>query len=76
MQNSNQVTSEESRPHIQWVCSNCGSTNVVLNAEVDWNFDKQRWEVANVLDDGQCKDCQSTVINSVQADSGRITDNA
>lgn len=40
------------------LCSDCGSADVMADAYVEWNDDKQDWEVQNVFEKGAfCNDC-------------------
>jgi hypothetical protein len=41
----------------KWVCSHCGSENVLLDAWAAWNIETQSWELANVFDAAFCEDC-------------------
>ena len=40
------------------VCANCGSDDVLINAAVRWDINRQEYIVANVFDGGHdCGDC-------------------
>jgi hypothetical protein len=40
-----------------WVCSTCGSPNVVSDATATWNVERQEWELGDVCDGEFCEDC-------------------
>jgi len=40
------------------VCSACGSDNVRRDALAVWSVEAQAWELAAVLDCGNCEDCE------------------
>ena len=44
---------------IRYVCKNCGSDSVGRDAFVDWNYETQKWELANFAneDEGFCFQC-------------------
>lgn len=39
------------------VCGSCGSDDVTRDATVRWDIERQRWELSNVLDNGDCNAC-------------------
>ena len=40
-------------------CSGCGSEDVVVRAEVYWDYDRQEWRFSEFLgDDDWCNNCQ------------------
>ena len=43
---------------IRKVCKHCGSINVRADAYVEWNKERQDWEIFTVYDKGSvCEDC-------------------
>jgi hypothetical protein len=46
----------DTEPKIQ-VCVDCGSSNVVRDAEAAWCEEKQEWELSAVLDQSYCRRC-------------------
>lgn len=40
-------------------CTTCGSSDIVADAWVSWDEDKQEWVVYNVFDDYYCNSCES-----------------
>jgi len=43
---------------ITYVCSECGSTDVLLDAFATWNENTQAFEVSNIFDKGHsCNQC-------------------
>jgi ribosomal protein L37AE/L43A len=44
---------------IKYVCKNCGSDSVGRDAFVDWNYETQKWELANFANEheGFCFQC-------------------
>lgn len=43
-----------------YVCEECGSDKITVDASVQWDANKQDWEVCNVYihDRGFCPDCE------------------
>jgi hypothetical protein len=44
------------------VCKVCGSDNVVMDAWVKWNPEKDDWEIDSVHDTAFCYDCEGETI--------------
>lgn len=44
---------------IQFVCENCGSSNVISDTRAQWNVPDQRWIVVGHYDSSECLDCES-----------------
>jgi hypothetical protein len=43
---------------IDYVCTHCGSNDVLVDAYAEWNVEAQRWEISNVFDKGHhCNNC-------------------
>ena len=40
-------------------CGRCGSTNIVVDAYVRWDEEKQDWVIANVFEYSICEDCET-----------------
>ena len=40
-----------------YVCSECGSASVKLDAWAEWNADAQLWELAETFTSAWCEDC-------------------
>ena len=40
-------------------CTNCGSTNVRVDAFAEWDADQQKWVLSDTYDNGFCNDCES-----------------
>ena len=52
------------------VCKYCGSENVVMDAWVKWNSEKNGWEIDAVLDNAFCYDCEGdTIIVDIENDN-------
>lgn len=46
----------------RWVCPECGSDQIEVQATLVWNFGKQDWDVDDVaMDQDWCRDCKQTV---------------
>lgn len=43
---------------IKKVCSNCGSTDVRLDAYACWIEESQEWELAETYENGFCMTCE------------------
>lgn len=43
---------------VGYVCSRCGSSNVVSDAIAQWNARKQEWVVVGHYDSSECLDCE------------------
>ncbi len=51
------------------ICKECGSENVVMDAWVKWNPEKDDWEIDTVHDNAFCYDCEGeTTIVDVEID--------
>ena len=43
---------------IDYVCSHCGSNEVLCDAYAEWNVEEQKWELQNTFDKGAyCNQC-------------------
>lgn len=42
---------------LKYVCGHCGSDNVWVSADVEWNTTTQQWEVRRQFDECGCDDC-------------------
>jgi len=40
-----------------WHCAACGSRDIRRDAIVQWDADREDWDVLDVLDDAWCEDC-------------------
>lgn len=49
----------------KWVCSECLSDDLVMDATATWDFDKQEWEYGLCGCEGFCQNCkeQDTAVN-------------
>lgn len=46
---------------VKYVCSECGSDNVITDAMVKWSVEDQSWEIVTLYDGGGedfCSDCE------------------
>jgi hypothetical protein len=43
------------------VCTECGGSDITVDATVSWNVDKQEWDVDDVRDYNWCGDCDCEV---------------
>lgn len=43
---------------VQFLCSKCGSTNVVSDTRAKWNVSRQEWLVVGHYDSSECLDCE------------------
>jgi hypothetical protein len=41
----------------KYVCSICGSENVLRDAWASWDLESQKWELASTFQAGFCQDC-------------------
>lgn len=39
------------------VCRSCGSKDITVGAEAEWNDEKQEWQIVTTYDDYTCADC-------------------
>lgn len=44
-------------PPFKYVCSHCGSDDVLRDAWASWNPDARRWECDEVFDEAHCCQC-------------------
>ena len=52
---------------IKKVCSDCGSTDVKLDAWAIWDYEKQEWILDDVFPNSWCEACEgSCTINDVE----------
>lgn len=53
--------SEPLKPDKQetWYCLSCGSRDIRHDAIVQWDAEREVWDVLTVLDDSWCEDCMS-----------------
>jgi len=61
------TTSKNNKEHI--ICSKCGSEYVSIDAIAVWNYDKQLWEIEDLLEYAYCDNCNDetyteSVLNS------------
>ena len=49
----------ECSPGMQIVCRYCGSHAVLRDAWASWDFEKQQWVLADLLDHAHCCDCDN-----------------
>lgn len=42
-----------------FVCSECGSEDIVKDAWVKWNVETQEWEIDDVFSETFCTECES-----------------
>lgn len=56
---------------VKYVCRDCKSDNVSVDAYVDWNQEKQEWcDIRATYDDATCHECgDSTKLIEVPADA-------
>lgn len=47
------------------ICNHCGSENVWVDANADWDTEAQEWVVCNIFDAEWCNDCdgETTIID-------------
>lgn len=43
---------------VQYLCSNCGSTNVISDTRAKWDVRKQDWVVVGHYDSSECLTCE------------------
>ena len=43
---------------VQFLCSKCGSTNVISDARAKWDVKRQQWIVIGHYDSSECGDCE------------------
>jgi peptide subunit release factor 1 (eRF1) len=43
---------------VTYICSKCGSTNVVSDTRAEWDVDNQVWLVVGHYDSSECLDCE------------------
>lgn len=43
---------------IRKICSECGGTDVCIDAWASWSENKQDWVLANMYEDAFCNDCE------------------
>ena len=50
---------------ITYVCTDCGSKNVVTDANARWDEESQAWVVKDIFDEseGWCRDCDEKYEN-------------
>lgn len=39
-------------------CDACGSLDVTQDAELEWDADRNEWQIANILDNSDCNKCE------------------
>lgn len=44
---------------VKYICSECGSENVLIDAWAAWNYEMQEFELDNVFDACICGDCEA-----------------
>jgi hypothetical protein len=42
----------------QYLCSKCGSTNVISDTRAKWDVRRQEWIVVGHYDSSECLDCE------------------
>ena len=45
------------KPKYNYVCDECGSTNILRDAWAEWNVEKQDWVLSEYFDNTECGDC-------------------
>ena len=50
------MTSETPR-RIKFVCSQCGSDQIVKDAWAEWDTENQCWELGSIFDHTECQGC-------------------
>jgi DNA-directed RNA polymerase subunit RPC12/RpoP len=43
---------------VTYVCSQCGSTNVISDTRSSWDVSRQAWIVEGHYDSAECLDCE------------------
>ena len=43
---------------INYICTHCGSSDVVFDAYAEWNPETQEFEIYNTFDDSWCNECE------------------
>ena len=51
------ATSTLKKKKVTYVCSTCGSEDVLVDAWAGWNKATQRWELRGMLDGASCETC-------------------
>ena len=59
------------KKRVKYVCCDCGSDNVSVDAFVDWNQEKQEWcDIRATYDEATCHECGDFCkLNGVPADA-------
>jgi DNA-directed RNA polymerase subunit RPC12/RpoP len=47
-----------------YVCTECGSDNVVSDAWASWNPETMNWELETIHDESYCRDCENNQIET------------
>ena len=53
----------------RWVCSECGSSNITVSANMSWDYPSQTWKANDLLDDDFCEDCETYRVMEQQFDT-------
>jgi rRNA maturation endonuclease Nob1 len=51
------MTERSFKTYTKKVCSQCGGTNVLIDAYAEWDFEAQEWVLQNTFDASVCEDC-------------------
>ena len=46
---------------IKKVCEECGSDNVTINANAEWDVETQSWELLSTYEHSWCSDCYDDI---------------
>jgi DNA-directed RNA polymerase subunit RPC12/RpoP len=57
-----------------YVCSTCGSENVLRDAWVAWNVERQKWELVSTFQAAFCEDCEGGAsLDAIEIDHTKST---
>jgi hypothetical protein len=42
---------------IEFICATCGSNDIEKDANVYWNTDLQKWDIASIYGEAYCRNC-------------------
>ena len=54
----------------KYICANCDSEDIGIDAIAKWNIESQQWELASTYDHGYCEHCDCDEIKWIDIESG------
>ena len=59
---------------LTFVCSNCGSDDIVSDAWAEWSIETQQWQLGQVFDQTFCLACESDCSLLAEDDTSPLTE--